>query len=144
MSESNIALVKTLYEAHGRGAFDEVVAGMTQDVEWHSGGLQEDHPLFGPREGRESVLAFFRQTFELFAFSEFTPREFYADRDKVFVLGTYALKVKRTGRDFASDWVHIFTLREGRVARFREMTDTARLVAANRVEHAVPERALAL
>jgi uncharacterized protein len=130
MSDSNIALVQSMYAAYGRGEIDNVVAEMTRDVEWHSGGIQQDHALFGPREGHDNVRDFFRQTFETFEFSEFAPREFYADKDKVFVLGNYAMTARRTGRQFASDFVHIFTLRDGRVSKFREMTDTARLLAA--------------
>jgi ketosteroid isomerase-like protein len=130
MAANNIGIVKELYGARDRGDMQTLLAGMTPDVEWHSGGLLEDHPAFGPRKGHAKVQEFFQTVGETFEFSEFSPLEFYSDKDKVFVLGRYAMKAKQTGKSFASDFIHVFTLRDGRVANFREMTDTARLVAA--------------
>ena len=69
---------------------------------------------------------FFRLVAEHEDFSDFTPREFYAADDKVFVLGNYSLRLKTNGTAIASEWVHVFTLKNGKVARFREHTDTAK------------------
>jgi ketosteroid isomerase-like protein len=71
------------------------------------------------------VEEFFRLVAENEEFSEFSPREFYAADDKVFVLGHYSLKVKKSGASVSAEWVHVFTLRNGKVTRFREHTDTA-------------------
>jgi len=62
-----------------------------------------------------------------YTFSEFSPKEFRAVADKVFVfvLGRYALTIKRSGRAVASDWVHIFTIAGGKVTAFRAVLDTA-------------------
>ena len=38
------------------------------------------------------------------------PREFIAQGDKVVVLGHGAWTTRDTGRDFESDWVHVFTV----------------------------------
>jgi ketosteroid isomerase-like protein len=65
-------------------------------------------------------------------FSEFSPREFYADGEKVFVLGYYAMTLKKNGKKVATDWVHIFTFRGGKVAQFREFLDTALAAEAYR------------
>ena len=65
-------------------------------------------------------------------FSEFTPKDFYPVGDKVFVLGRYAMKVKKTGKAMTSDWVHIFTIADGKVKTFREFLDTARAAEAYR------------
>ena len=61
---------------------------------------------------------------EVIAFTQFAPHEFYADRDKVFVLGSYAGTIKRNGRKVAAEWLMVFTLRDGKLAKFREFTDT--------------------
>ena len=63
-------------------------------------------------------------------FKRFEPRDFFADGDKVVVLGFYESVIKTTGRTFAAEWVMVFTLRDGKVARFREFTDTVALSAA--------------
>ena len=65
-------------------------------------------------------------------FSEFTPKDFYAVGDKVFVLGRYAMTVKKTGKAMTSDWAHIFTISDGKVKMFREFLDTARAAEAYR------------
>jgi len=130
MSEANIATVQSLYAAFGRGDIDTVIAGCLPDVNWTSGGRKEDYPPFGARKGIAAVRDFFRSVGEVQDFSEFSPREFYADRDKVFVLGRYTMTVKKTGQQITSEWVHIFTFRGGKVSEFREFTDTAAFAAA--------------
>ncbi len=64
--------------------------------------------------------------------TEFSPREFYPSGDKVFVLGHYAWKLRKTGRTVESDFIHIFTVKGGKVVQFREFTDTAKFAEAYR------------
>ena len=75
---------------------------------------------------------FFKTVAENEEFADFSPREFYAVEDKVFVLGSYRLKLKKNGKPIASEWVHVFTLKDGKVSRFREHTDTAQFAEAYR------------
>ena len=132
MSEANIATVQSLYAAFGRGDIESIVSGCLPDVTWASGGRKEDYPPFGPRKGTDAVRDFFRSVAEVQDFNEFSPREFYADRDKVFVLGRYEMTVRKSRQKVASEWVHVFTFRGGRVSEFREFTDTAAFAAAYR------------
>ena len=132
MSQANIATVQSLYAAFGRGDIAVILDGCLPDVEWESGGRKEDFPTFGPRKGKAEVQEFFRTVAEIMDFNEFSPREFYADRDKVFVLGNYAMTMKKNGRKPASEWIHVFTFRGGKVAQFREFTDTAIFAQAYR------------
>ena len=134
MSEANIATLQKIYAAYGRGDIQSLLNGCTPDVTWESGGRGGDFPVFGVRTGVAGVADFFRTVAEVLDFSEFSPREFYADKDKVFVFGHYAMTMKRNGRKVDADWVHVFVFRGGRVARFREFTDTALFVAAYRAE----------
>ena len=130
VSETNIAVVRSAYAAYARGDIESVLSVLTPDVEWHSTGRAEDFPALGKRKGLPAAQDFFKTVRDHLEFSEFSPREFYCDRDKVFVLGYYAMTVRKNGRKFASDWVHIFTFRGGRVAQFREFLDTAQLASA--------------
>jgi ketosteroid isomerase-like protein len=63
---------------------------------------------------------------------DFSPREFFGAGDRVCVLGHYAWKIRKTGRTVAGDWVHVFTIRNGKVTRFREFNDTAQFAEAYR------------
>jgi uncharacterized protein len=132
MTAANIANIQTMYAAFGRGDVAAIIAGVTPDVDWQTIGRQKDFPTLGPRKGAAQVQEFFQLVDENEDFSDFTPREFYAAEDKVFVLGSYTLKLKKTGKPIASEWVHVFTLKDGKVARFREHTDTAQFAEAYR------------
>jgi steroid delta-isomerase-like uncharacterized protein len=125
MSNADIAHVQSLYAAFGRGDIETLLAGCAPDIDWQTIGRPSDFPTLGPRKGIEAVEQFFRLVDENEAFSEFSPREFYAADDKVFVLGRYSLTVKKSGAAVSAEWVHVFTLRNGKVMRFREHTDTA-------------------
>ncbi len=130
MGHANVTHVQDLYAAFGRGDVATMVAGLTPDVDWETVGRSSDFPTLGPRKGTKAVEEFFRLVAENEDFSEFSPREFYAADDKVFVLGSYSLTLRKTGGPITSDWVHVFTLRDGKVTRFREHTDTAKFAEA--------------
>jgi ketosteroid isomerase-like protein len=61
----------------------------------------------------------------------FEPQEFFGDGDRVVVLGRHEWTVKSSGTPFDSDWVHIFTIRDGRIAAFRQSMDTLKVVQAH-------------
>jgi ketosteroid isomerase-like protein len=130
MSHTNITFVQGMYAAFSRGDIDTIVQGCTPDIDWKSGGRKEDFPSFGPRKGAAEVRDFFRTIAAELEFSEFSPQEFYADRDKVFVLGRYAATMKKNGNRAGSDWCHVFTFRGGKVEKFHEFADTATFKAA--------------
>jgi uncharacterized protein len=60
----------------------------------------------------------------------FEPREFISAGEKVAVLGWERSQVRSGGRVFESEWVHIFTARDGRIVRFWGMYDTEASAAA--------------
>jgi ketosteroid isomerase-like protein len=62
--------------------------------------------------------------------SEPSNGEYYADRDKVFVLGRYSWTMKPSGRSGQSEWLHVWTIRNGKVAAVRSLNDTALLAEA--------------
>jgi ketosteroid isomerase-like protein len=60
-------------------------------------------------------------------FDQFEPREFIAQGETVVCIGYYKARVPKTGGEMSSTWVMVFTVRNGRIARFREWTDSAQL-----------------
>ena len=129
---ANIKMAQSLYAAFSRGDIAMVLRGCTPDIEWHAGGRREDFPTFGPRKGIQQVQEFFQAVAQFERFTEFSPKEFYAQRDKVFALGTLSVTLTSNERQLSSEWIHIITFRRGKVARFREFLDTAAYVAAYR------------
>jgi ketosteroid isomerase-like protein len=132
MSESaNVQVVKDAYAAFQQGDIDGVLRLVVDDVDWHGvKGTEGVAPQAGARKGRAAVGEFFQQLAASTEFTRFEPREFVAQGDQVVVIGDYAATVKSTGRSVVTDWVMVFTVRDGRIARFREWTDSAQLVRA--------------
>jgi ketosteroid isomerase-like protein len=102
---------------------------LSEDVEWVYQGPSEI-PFAGTRHGREGVLEFFSLLGETLEFEQFEPREFVAQDDRVVVVGFERNLIKATGRTFEQEWVHDFTLRDGKISKVRSFEDTAAYVAA--------------
>jgi ketosteroid isomerase-like protein len=132
MSGGNIALVQSLYAAFGRGDITTIIGALSPDVEWVCNGQRSAYPTFGTWKGPAEVQKFFKLVADLEAFTEFSPQDFHAVGELVFVAGRYAGSVKKSGRSFACDWLHVFAIKGGKVAQFREFTDTAQFADAYR------------
>src|SRR6266850_130397 len=94
----NIALAENLYAAFGRGDIDSIVAAATPDVTIGLDGRPQDVPMLGHHKGHAGMRDFFRILAETHDITSFTPQEFYADGDKVFVIGRYSWIMKPSGR----------------------------------------------
>jgi uncharacterized protein len=130
MAESeNIKVALQGYENFKTGSISSLLDQMAEDVVWQLPDI-EGVPLAGKRTGRAGVAEFFSTLARDQEAIEFDPREFIAQDDKVISLGHYKWHVKETGREFESDFVHIFTIRDGQIAGFREHFDTAAAAAA--------------
>ncbi|MDP9367401.1 MAG: nuclear transport factor 2 family protein [Chloroflexota bacterium] len=124
-----VGVVRQCYEAVGRGDVPGVLDLLTDDVEWTLQGPSVI-PFAGSRRGRGGVAEFFSLVGDTLEFHEFQPREFVAQGNTVVVLGHERSLVKPTGRTFEQEWAHIYTLRDGKIARFRAFEDTATLAGA--------------
>ena len=128
-AEENTKIVKDGFAAYERGDIEALVNMMTDDVEWQVPGegliLQA-----GYYRGRDAVRQFFAALDQNTEFGRFEGREFVAQGDHVITLGWYQGRVKPTGRSFESYWAMSFTMRDGKIAKFREYTDTAAITAA--------------
>jgi ketosteroid isomerase-like protein len=132
MDESeNVQTVRRLYACvFGQGDIPGALVLLTDDVDWWLAGPREILPWAGARRGREQVgrfLVAFPETLEILAFE---PREFIAHDETVVVLGHERARVKPTDRLCETEWAMVFTLRDGKIARFRQHHDTAAWVAA--------------
>jgi len=121
---TNAEVVQGTYEAVGRGDIPALLDLLTDDVEWTFRGPSMI-PFSGTRRGREGVVEFFSLVGENLEFQEFEPREFVAQGDTVVVLGFERSLVKLTGRTFEQEWAHVYRLRDGKVATFLALEDTA-------------------
>jgi ketosteroid isomerase-like protein len=125
---TNADVVRETYEAVGRGDIPALLDLLTDDVEWTFQGPSVI-PFAGTRRGREGVAEFFSLVGQTLEFQEFEPRAFVAQGDTVVVLGFERNLIKSTGRTFEQEWAHVYTLRNGKVAEFLSLEDTAAYVA---------------
>ena len=126
---TNAEVVQETYEAVGRGDIPALLDLLTEDVQWTFQG-PSTIPFAGARRGREGVAEFFSLVGGNLEFQEFEPRKFVAQGDTVAVLGFERSLVKPTGRTFEQEWAHIYKLRDGKVAEFLALEDTAAHVVA--------------
>ena len=131
--EANTRIVQQAIAAFQRGDIPALLQTMTDDIAWHIP-VVEHAPHTGPRHGREAVAGFFADLAQQQTPRRFEPRQYIAQGDEVVVLGHYAWDVVPTGRQWEGDYAHVFTIRDGRIARFREYMDTGRAAAAFRPE----------
>jgi uncharacterized protein len=123
-AESNTQVVRQAYDNFKTGNVPALLAQLTADADWHLPKI-ENARISGPRRGSAQIGEFFTALGEDQDTLAFEPREFIAQGDEVVVLGHYAWRVKQTGKQFDSDFAHVFTVRDGQVVRFREFLDTA-------------------
>ena len=136
MANPNIKFVQTLYKAFKEGHFDEILRNCTDDVRWDVVGDPADGPHYGVRLGKKNVKEFFDIVSDNTKFSMFEPLEYMVDGDRVVVIGHSLGKAKATGVEVPDRWIHVFDLKGGKLAQFREWDMSARHAAAFRLAKA--------
>jgi ketosteroid isomerase-like protein len=129
-NQDNTKLVQEGYAAFSRGDVQAVLNMMADDVVWVTPGPRDILHMAGERHGRAQVAEFFSTLNEAEEVERFDPHEFIAQGDKVVALVSYRSRVRATGRTIETELAHVFTLRNGKIAEFREFFDTAVAVAA--------------
>jgi ketosteroid isomerase-like protein len=130
-NEQSTEVVKTAYAAFMRGDIPAVLTLLGSDVDWQPlVGAAPHVPMSGRRVGVDQVAEFFRILDANTTFSQFEPREYIAQGERVVAIGFYAGTAKKTGRTFKSEWAMAFTVRNGKVVHFREYCDTGSVNAA--------------
>jgi ketosteroid isomerase-like protein len=122
--QDNTAVVRKAYENFKTGNIEALLGQMSEDVDWHLPDI-EGVPFAGARRGTGQVGEFFSTLADVQDTLAFEPREFVAQGDKVVVLGDYSWRVKKNGREYGSDFAHVFTVRDGKIVAFHEYMDTA-------------------
>lgn len=127
---NNVRAVREIYESLKRGHFDSVLKALHHDVDWHFPEMN-GVPFGGRWNGREGVREFFEVLDRARELIEFIPERFFAQGDTVIALGRFVLRANSTGWDAASDWAHVWDLKDGNVVRLTAYIDTAAVTRAH-------------
>ena len=119
----NVYVIRGLYEAFASGDIPAVLAFMTPEIEWTQA---EGFPYTGTYKGPDAILhrLFMKLGTEWDGY-EAIPDEFIAQGDKVVALGHYSGTYKATGKSFRAPFAHVWTVKDGKIQRFVQHTDTA-------------------
>jgi uncharacterized protein len=127
---SHVQTVQAAYAAFGRGDIPAILALLAEDIAWEHdwGGAQLK--WYVTRRGREEAAGFFA-TLADFDFLRFEPFAFLTDETRVCTLVNIELRAKATGKVYRDLEAHLWTFGpDGKVAKFRHLTDTHQLALA--------------
>ncbi|HEY5811444.1 MAG TPA: nuclear transport factor 2 family protein [Terrimicrobiaceae bacterium] len=126
---SALAVIQTAYSAFARGDILAILELIAEDIEWKFCG-SKGLPYTGSFRSKEEIAQWFASVSEVEEILVFEPREFISAGDKVTVLGWERSQARPTGKIFETEWVHVFTTREGHIVRFWGIYDTEASAAA--------------
>ena len=127
---SAVDVVREMYAAMGAGDEARLREVIHEDVEWNQ---CEGFPGGDRHRGLDAVLAgVFEKNRSTWTGFEAPVAEFLQDGDRVVALGHYAGTHAGTGKSMRATFAHVYTVADGRVVTFDQITDTWPMVAATR------------
>ncbi len=134
--QANVALILSVYDAFSRGNIAAVLDHLDPLAELNFEGPSAI-PWAGDRHGREGWARFFQVLGENLDEITVKMEPFAVQGEHVVAAGRYQARVKLTGKQIDSPLVHLWTIRNGKVVRCQELTDTATEAAACTVGAAI-------
>lgn len=125
MSSDHVETLRDAYDAFARQDVPTVMAAFHEDIEWET---PDSIPFGGSYHGHEGVGSFFGQLGEYWEELRVEPEEFIDAGETIVVL--IRLSGKGAGGSIDSRSLHLWRMRDGKAAGFREYPDTARVLQA--------------
>lgn len=126
-ADTNVATVKSVYDAFGRGDVQSILNALSEDVDWATEAASTAVPWYGVRSGKSEVSAFFEQFGSTMEVDEFTPVAFAATETDVMTVVRLRAHHRATGRSVAMQMHHWFAFRDSLIAHHRATEDTAQV-----------------
>ena len=124
MSGESVEFVEGIYGAFARGDVPAVLGAFADDIEWYE---SEGMPYGGLHRGGEAVaqnvFGPIAEDVEGFAV---TPEEVIGSGGTVAAVVRYTGTGKTTGKALDVPVVHVWEIRNGKLARFRQFIDTVK------------------
>ncbi|MCW5964739.1 MAG: nuclear transport factor 2 family protein [Bryobacterales bacterium] len=127
-SMDNVSLLKNLYDAFGRGDIRTVLGTMSPDIHWYQAEnnpyMRSGEPWVGPDAVVDNL--FMKLGAEWDGFSVH-PKAFHGAGNSVIVEARYSGTYKKTGKSMDTQVCHVWDVEGGKVTRFQQYVDTAKL-----------------
>jgi hypothetical protein len=128
MSEQNVDFVKGIYGAFAQGDVPTVLGAFADDIEWlEAEGMPYGGVYHGPDAVAQNVFGPITSDVDGFAL---VTGEFIASGATVAAVVRYTGTGKATGKPLDVPAVHVWDVRDGKVARFRQFIDTVKYAEA--------------
>ena len=126
MGEQSVEVVRGAYDALGRGDLAGVLGAMADDIKWYQA---EGGPYGGLYRGGEGVAQnVFGPLMRDIPNFAVTPEQFIASGDTVAVVVRYTGTGKETGKELNLPVAHVWEVRDGKLAQFRQFMDTVKFL----------------
>jgi len=125
---NNVELMKSLYQAFAAGDIPGLLQSFDENIEWTEA---EGFPYGGTYRGANAIVenVFMKLGSEWEGFSA-VPDEFLDAGDNIVALGHYSGKYNQTGKSMKVPFAHVWTLRDGKIVKFVQYTDTLKVSEA--------------
>ena len=120
---ANVEIVRQVYAAFSRRDIPAILGMLSPEVEWGEP-ANPFNPAAGTRHGHAGFLEWANIGRASEEILELEPRKFLTDADSVAVVGYTKCLARPTNKSYETDFVHLITLREGKIVRFQEFFDT--------------------
>jgi uncharacterized protein len=127
MSESNVAVLRGFYDAVARGDVDAVLDLLDPQVEWRA---PESLPWGGTFHGHEGFRQFLAKVVDQPVEFRREVREYLDAGDRVVVLLRLFGRPRGGDTEFEVPEIHVWTMREGKIAGLEASFDTAAALPA--------------
>lgn len=127
----NVACIRQMYEAISRGDYEGLRGLLTEDLELEIAGAPE-LPVSGSARGINESLALAGRNYAQLEDERPEILSLVAQGDTVAVIARERGRLRATGREYDVLFTHLFTFRDGRIARIFGFCDSASMLEAAR------------
>ena len=130
MSQENVALIRGVYDAFGKGDVPAVLGAMSPDIVWNEAEnfpLADGNPYVGPDAILQGVFARLAAEWDGFGVEA---DEIIDGGDTVVALGRYVGTHRATGKPIRAQLVHVWRIENGKAKAFQQYTDTLQVARA--------------
>ena len=128
MTQSGIDVVQALYRVALASHEDTIAQLVTPDIVWE---ILDSFPHGGVYTGIPAIFGQFLPKLQADFYDwHAQPDEFVDAGDTIVALGLYSGTLKTNGVHIVAPFCHIWTLKNGKIARLRQCADTAKFAQA--------------